>query len=375
MQYKLKYRNKIDHALKTCMSRQVHFAAYKLPGDNPATLIIQKDPEIKPIKDITQKLPDKGFLIVPFSTSDNNAYLIRPDIIFREESEMGDLESLNQLPERISCHTGNQEPSETSRKEYLDLIQHSIVKINSGDFEKVVLSRVKPVEGNFTAQLPAVFLALCETYPHAFVYLFHVNGQCWTGATPEPFVYSHKGNLNTVSLAGTRPFNSENLDIDNWNHKEKQEQEYVTRYIERTLNTYGVTTYSRSGPFIARAGNLIHLRTDFAFSAVALGDRLPSLIHTLHPTPAICGMPANSALEFIRKHENYNREYYTGFLGPVGIDDLLQLFVNLRCMKVLENKLILYTGSGITDESIPGEEWEETEIKAETILAVLNKIK
>ncbi len=375
MQFKIQNRSKIDQALKTCLSRQVHFAAYKLPGDNPVTLIIQKGPKIKPIKNITQKLPARGFLIVPFSTSENSAYLIQPDIIVREGSDMGDLEALNQLSERLPCHTGNQEPPEISRKKYLDLIEQSIEKINSGDFEKVVLSRVKPVEGNYTAELPAVFLALCETYPHAFVYLFHVNGQCWTGATPEPFVYSVKNNLNTVSLAGTRPFNSENLDIDNWNHKEKQEQEYVTRYIERTLNNYGVFSISRKGPFIARAGNLIHLRTDFSFSATALGNRLPSLIHTLHPTPAICGMPANSALEFIRNHENYNREYYAGFLGPVGIDDLLQLFVNLRCMKVLENKLILYTGSGITDESIPAQEWEETEIKADTILAVLNKIK
>ncbi|MBN1144330.1 MAG: isochorismate synthase [Bacteroidales bacterium] len=375
MQYKFQNRSKVDHALTTCLSRQVHFAAYKLPGDNPVTLIIQKDPEIKPIKDLNQKLPDKGFLIVPFSTSENDTYLIKPDIIFRESSDIADLETLNQLPARLPCSIPGQVPPETFKTHYLDLISQSIEKIDAGDFEKVVLSRVKPVDGHFSAELSAVFLALCETYPHAFVYLFHVQGQCWTGASPEPFVYSTKDSLNTVSLAGTRPFSNENLDIDNWNHKEKQEQEYVTRYIERTLNNYGVTTYSLKGPFIARAGNLIHLRTDFAFSAAALGSRLPSLIHTLHPTPAICGMPAESALNFIRNHENYNREYYTGFLGPVGIDDLLQLFVNLRCMKVLENKLILYTGSGITDESNPEDEWEETEIKADTILAVLNKIK
>lgn len=375
MQYKFQDRSKIDHALTTCLSRQVHFAAYKLPGDNPVTLIIQKDPEIKPIKDIKQKLPDKGFLIVPFSTSENNAYLIRPDIIFREGSDIAELEYLNRISERSPCPAVNQEPLETNRKKYLDLIQQSIEKINAGDFEKVVLSRVKPVEGNYSAELSAVFLALCETYPHAFVYLFHVDGQCWTGATPEPFVYSTKDSLNTVSLAGTRPFSNENLDIDNWNHKEKLEQEYVTRHIERTLNNYGVSTYSRKGPFIAKAGNLVHLRTDFSFSEAALGNRLPSLIHTLHPTPAICGMPAKSALEFIRNHENYNREYYTGFLGPIGIDGVLQLFANLRCMKVLENKLILYTGSGITDESVAEEEWEETEIKADTLLAVLNKIK
>src|SRR5512145_3239300 len=108
MHYKFQNSSKIDHALKTCLSRQVNFAAYKIPGDNPVTLIIQKDPEMSPIKDISRKLPARGFLIVPFSTSENNAFLIRPDIIFNELSDVSDLESLNQLSERLPFNTHNQ---------------------------------------------------------------------------------------------------------------------------------------------------------------------------------------------------------------------------------------------------------------------------
>jgi isochorismate synthase len=44
-------------------------------------------------------------------------------------------------------------------------------------------------------------------------------------------------------------------------------------------------------------------------------------------------------------------------------------------MKVLENQLSLYVGGGITADSVPEDEWEETEIKAETLLSVLNQIK
>ena len=51
----------------------------------------------------------------------------------------------------------------------------------------------------------------------------------------------------------------------------------------------------------------------------------------------------------------------------------MQLYVNLRCMKVLDDRLVLYIGGGITHDSVPEEEWEETEIKADTCFRYCNK--
>jgi isochorismate synthase len=79
-------------------------------------------------------------------------------------------------------------------------------------------------------------------------------------------------------------------------------------------------------------------------------------------------------MDFIRSTEKHDRGYYTGFLGPVGLGDLIQLYVNLRCLQVFDDRLVLYIGGGITHDSIPEEEWEETEIKAETLLSVLHQI-
>jgi isochorismate synthase len=217
-------------------------------------------------------------------------------------------------------------------------------------------------------------MALCSAYPDAFVYLFCVKGQCWIGASPEPFVCSHDQRLKTVSLAGTRPLNKHNAEIGNWKHKELEEQEYVTQHIEKILKVFDINPVEKNGPYVIRAGNLMHLRTDFSFDMKIVGRRLPALIHALHPTPAVCGMSTGQAMDFIRNFEKHNREFYAGFLGPVGFADKLCLFVNLRCMKVYDDRLILYIGGGITGESIPEEEWEETEIKAETLLSVIKEI-
>jgi isochorismate synthase len=337
-------------------------------------MIVQKDPVIHVVEKLDRQLPEKGFLIAPFSRENNKAWLIRPDICLHDKINIQQLEELNALPAK-AYHPDAPYIGDTGKAEYLQLIRDSIHQINAGAFEKVVLSRVKSVKGRFLQQLPDFFQSLCRSYPNAFVYLFSINGQCWIGASPEPFICSDHNEFKAVSLAGTRSYKPRDLDISNWNHKELQEQEYVTQHIEKILRNFNITAYDKTGPYVAAAGNLLHLRTDFTFPQDAVGSHLPALIASLHPTPAVCGMSTGKAMDFIKNAEKHDREYYAGFLGPVGFSDRIRLYVNLRCLKVYDDRLVLYIGGGITHDSEPEEEWEETEIKADTLLSVLKQIR
>ncbi len=78
-------------------------------------------------------------------------------------------------------------------------------------------------------------------------------------------------------------------------------------------------------------------------------------------------MPQKEAQAYIDQHEGHDRSLYSGFLGECKTDGEVQLFVNLRCMQIMENELDLFIGGGITADSEPEEEWKETEQKA-TIL-------
>ena len=98
---------------------------------------------------------------------------------------------------------------------------------------------------------------------------------------------------------------------------------------------------------------------------------LKQLISVLHPTPAVCGFPKLEAKKFILENENYNREYYSGFLGELNIHDATDLYVNLRCMQIKNNQIHLYIGGGITKDSIPEKEWIETANKAMTMKKIL----
>ena len=42
-------------------------------------------------------------------------------------------------------------------------------------------------------------------------------------------------------------------------------------------------------------------------------------------------------------------------------------------MQVLNNQAYIYVGGGLTADSDPDNEWDETELKAQTMLAVFSK--
>jgi isochorismate synthase len=89
--------------------------------------------------------------------------------------------------------------------------------------------------------------------------------------------------------------------------------------------------------------------------------------------PYACSMwcPKGGSQKFILQTELHKRKYYSGFLGPCNIHGETNLFVNLRCANLSGNKADMYVGGGITAESNPQAEWNETLIKANTLLSVL----
>ena len=84
--------------------------------------------------------------------------------------------------------------------------------------------------------------------------------------------------------------------------------------------------YFKNGPVSQKAGNLLHLKTSFSFELGKMKNSLNKFIGELHPTPSVCGIPKDEARLYLQQIEPHEREYYTGFLGPVNIDHSINLF-------------------------------------------------
>ena len=147
----------------------------------------------------------------------------------------------------------------------------------------------------------------------------------------------------------------------------------VSRYIINRLKEIRLREFVEEGPMTVRAANLTHLCSTFTVDTKEtnfpnLGD---VMLNLLHPTSAVCGMPKPPAIELIKEIEQHNRKFYTGFLGPVNIDNHTSIYVNLRCMELFDGKANLFAGAGVTAFSNPEKEWEETELKCNTLLNVI----
>lgn len=250
-------------------------------------------------------------------------------------------------------------------REYIRMLKKALSELRSGQMEKVVLSRVKRISFE-KIFLKKSFQNLIINYPEAFVYLWHdtMHG-LWIGATPELLLKSKANRFQTIALAGTLRAYQDEIQ---WSIKEIEEHYMVVQHIEKILKNYKANTYI-SPTKSSISGQIKHLKTLIDFSFRKQPD-INSLIKDLHPTPAVCGLPKNTALEFIRKNEGYPRNFYTGYLGVFN-KGIISLYVNLRCARIYQKEIALYAGGGIIAQSNPEEEWLETQLKIENILSQL----
>ena len=366
----------IQQVHQLCLQNHLTFVSYRYPRKTEIHTMIQYSGDPVELNSLTDITGQQGFVVAPFSPSPNTpVYLVRPDYYFTD-SEI-DESLLNELSEQSNSAAKmalNGFHQEVSKEKYMREINEIIAEIRKGEFEKAVLSRIHPVEGDYEQKISRIFSLVCETYQNAFVYLFRIGHHFWLGATPEPLIYSDQENYRTVSLAATRMYSQTNTEISNWNKKERQEQQYVTHYIEDVLDRLGIRQFRKSGPSIRKAGHLLHLCTEFEIPVQEVNDQLGALISNLHPTSSVCGLPKEKALGAISRLEAHHREYYAGFLGTINMEEKIKLFVNLRCMKIYPHHLALFVGGGITADSYPEDEWEETKMKVDTLKSIISKI-
>ena len=196
-----------------------------------------------------------------------------------------------------------------------NLVEKGVEAIKNSALEKVVLSRKQVLV--VKTQPIEYFKRLLKNYPTAFVYCwYHPQVGLWLAATPETLVKTQNNRFKTMALAGTQVFEG-TTDVS-WGEKEKEEQAIVTRTIENALtNIKGIERLQISEVHTHRAGNVMHLKTDI--SGVFQKDSLAEIVTSLHPTPAVCGLPKQMAKEFILKEEAYDRAFYSGYVGELNI--------------------------------------------------------
>ena len=373
-------------------------AFYRLPGKENSDIIIDVEGS-HPIKQVKLEQCEEGFIFHPFSRDSHEIKFLKNDIHFTSDSSDNTLKIMNSVlstdeiweyldasvvNEKVLNHSErahlNLDKNESDEKSnFIEYINNAIDSIKEGKFQKVVTARKKTIHLKNDFDPVGLFKNLCNAYKNSFVYLTYIpEVGIWCGATPELLIEKSRGHIfKTIALAATQEKIPEiELSDVSWTQKDIEEQAMVSRYIINCFKKIRLREFEEIGPRSHHIGNLIHLKTDFIvdMNQVEYPELCSTMLELLHPTSAVCGMPKDDALGFILDHEGFEREYFTGYLGPVNIYDESHLFVNLRCMKLTNSHADLFAGAGILSNSNPEKEWHETEIKMDTILNVLNQL-
>ncbi len=356
--------------------------SYRLPEKDAVQLLSQTSSEIFRIKDFSES----GFVFAPFENSISPLFIPENDC---DKSVLPFFEKANiqlNIAEKSS-----EDLNAEAKSAHIKLVELGIESIRKAELKKVVLSR-KEIQ-KVTASAVEIFQNLLSLYPNALVYLWsNPETGVWIGASPETLLRTERTKFNTMALAGTRKL--QDFSENDWTHKELEEQQIVTDSILSKLKELGYAERDLkvSDTYTSMAGSLLHLRTDITGNFKKDATEISSILKSLHPTPAICGLPTKIAHEFILDHENYDREFYTGYLGLLNMSSEIKrnnrtrnqenqayssirkdsaLFVNLRCLKYREGEVAIYVGGGITKDSNAILEWEETVNKTRTMKAAL----
>lgn len=263
------------------------------------------------------------------------------------------------------------------RSAWLNTVQKAATSIDMGHLVKVVPARRTTLRSE-TPVDPINIVDRLKSLNRTgnFIFCYAVPGEKYfIGASPERLFVRVDSMVGTEAIAGTAPRNSDNLLDDNAarhllaSRKNRAEHEIVVRYITEQLETLNITALKEKTRILTLP--VCHHLITSLMGNIPEDVTDAQLLTLLHPTPAVAGYPRSAAIRWLMENEPFNREWYAGPVGRIYWHGA-EFCVGIRSALVEENLVHAYTGAGIVRHSQPAAEWNELEIKLQTILNALS---
>ncbi len=247
-------------------------------------------------------------------------------------------------------------------------VAKAVGAIADGTLRKVVLALELHATAAADIDGRVLLARLAGRYPDC--YTFACDGLL--GATPELLIRRTGSKLHSLVLAGTMPRGgTPEADLALGaallaSSKDRDEHGYAVEDVRAALQPLCADLRIDEQPSVLKLPNLQHLATQVHGELSAGDDANHSalaLAAALHPTAAICGTPAEAAMDLIRELEGMDRGRYSGPVGWVDARGNGEWGIALRCGLVGGRNARLFAGCGIVAGSNPPEEVAEAQTK------------
>jgi para-aminobenzoate synthetase component 1 len=260
---------------------------------------------------------------------------------------------------------------------YRARVERVIEYLRAGDCYQVNLSHRLRVELDELGVLP-VYLRLRGQSPAPLGAFLHSAGAYLLSNTPELFLRSEGGMLETRPIKGTRRRGGTSADDgllrDELRASAKDHAEHLM-IVDLERNDLGrvAVTGSVQVDGFARCVTLptVHHLVSTVRAKLRSGVGLAEILRATFPGGSITGAPKLRSIEIIDELERVQRGPYCGALGWLGPGLRFDLALAIRTAVWRAGELTLSVGGGIVADSTPDGELEETRIKAAAFLRAL----
>jgi para-aminobenzoate synthetase component I len=262
---------------------------------------------------------------------------------------------------------------EITEEAYVAMVNRAKEYIAAGDIYQVCLAH--RFSAPFTGDPWSLYLALREASPAPHAAFLDFGDETILSSSPECFLKMDGRSVMTRPIKGTRPRGSSPLEDERLalelmdSSKESAELLMITDLERNDLGQvceFGSVSVSRLLE-LERHPQVFHLVSTVE-GTLRDGISHVQALASCFPGGSISGAPKKRALEIIRELEPAPRGLFTGAIGYFGYNGQSQFNIAIRTVIARDGRAEFHVGAGITADSDPSQEWQETLYKAAGIL-------
>jgi anthranilate synthase component 1 len=263
--------------------------------------------------------------------------------------------------------------SEFGEEAFKKAVEKAKSYIFEGDIMQVVLSQ--RMSQKFEAPPLALYESLRTLNPSPYMFYYHMDDHHVVGASPEILVRLEDETVTVRPIAGTRP-RGKTEEEDKKLEKElladpKECAEHV-QLMDLGRNDIGRVSQSGSvkvtdNMTIERYSHVMHIVSNVE-GTLKPNMHAMDVLKATFPAGTVSGAPKVRAMEIIHELEPSKRGIYAGAVGYLGFDGDMDVAIAIRTGVIKNKMLYVQAGAGIVADSIPHNEWVETQNKAKAVL-------
>jgi anthranilate synthase component I len=271
--------------------------------------------------------------------------------------------------------------SNFTRESFSAAVERIREYIVAGDCFQCLIARRITVPHDFDGL--TLYRALRALNPSPYMYHLVLDGMELVGSSPEVLVRLAAGTVTVRPIAGTRrrgttPAEDARL-TEELQNDEKERAEHVM-LVDLGRNDVGrlakfgsvkVTEFMT----VERFSHVLHLTSEVIGD---VGDETSALdvVRATFPAGTMTGAPKVRAMQIIDELEPERRGPYAGAVGYLAAGDRrMDLAITIRTCVIAGGEASVQVGAGIVHDSVPAQEWLETENKSRALLTAIGRVR